>query len=826
MILEDELKNIKKKAAEIVSQLTIEEKASLCSGADTWHTQNIDRIGLNSVMMCDGPHGLRKQIFTHDNLGLGVSSNSTCFPTASLSACSFDRELISEMGKAIAEECISEDVSVILGPGINMKRSPLCGRNFEYFSEDPLLSGELASAYVKGCQSKGVGVSLKHFAVNNQERRRMNVSAEIDERTLRELYLRAFEKVVKKANPYTIMCSYNKINNVYSSENKYLLTDILRNEWGYDGLVVSDWGAVNVRADGIKAGLDLEMPGNDGINDKKIVDAVNAGELDVNDLDKACINVVSLVLKCNLANELTITSEKKINEGHHELAVKVAEESMVLLKNDNNVLPIDFSKNVSVIGALAKTPRYQGAGSSKINPIRIDIPYDILNKNKVVKYCDGYTIGEENIEKDKELIEKSKIAASKSDYVIIFAGLPERYESEGFDRENMAMPENQTKLIKEVAAVNKNTVVVLVGGSPIEIPWIDDVNAVLLAYLGGEGIGQAVYNLLSGDTCPSGKLAETWPLNHTDCLSSKYFPGDRLTVQYREGIFTGYRYFDSVNKPVRFPFGYGLSYADFKYSNLSSNINKIYINDESDYDKNFIIQFNVENTSNIAAKNTILAFMSKESSSIVREKHKLIGFTKVNANKNESKSVSISINLEDFAYYDTKSKRFCVENGEYIISIGENINNLTQSIKINIINNFDKKLTKEERSVYKRLSDGIDTDKIKDSAFEKLLGRPVTKPALMPKRPFTMDNCLEDTQTTFAGKMLYKIASRLMVTESKNKEEGQDQMMLAVIREMPFHSLWVSSNGMISEEMMKSILDILNGHSLKGIQDIFKNIKS
>jgi len=828
----------------IVSQMTLNEKAGLCSGADCWNTKAVERLGVPSIMVSDGPHGLRKQDNSQDNLGIGSSVPATCFPTASLLACSFDRELIYKVGQSIAEECVDNNVQVLLGPGINIKRNPLCGRNFEYYSEDPYVSGEMGKAFVNGVQSMGIGTSLKHFAVNNQERRRMNVSAEIDERTLFEIYLRAFEEVVKEAKPYTVMCSYNKINGVYSSENKELLTNILREKWGYKGLVVSDWGAVNKRVDGVEAGLDLEMPASGGCNDKKIIDAVNAGTLSEEALDKAAINAVELALKCKFNSEI-----KSVDKSHHDYAVYAAEQSMVLLKNENNLLPINSSfspdshnskkRKITIIGSMAKKPRYQGAGSSKINPIKIDCPYDELAdifNNTDIELCFSEGYSSDNTKNctnnDSILLEEAINTAKSSDVVIIFAGLTERYESEGFDRKDMSMPDNQNRLISEISKINSNIIVVLAGGAPISIPWEKDVQAILLAYLGGEGSGKAIAGILSGKVCPSGKLAETWPYKESDVLSNHYFPGDRLNVQYREGLFVGYRYFNSVNKPVMYPFGYGLSYADIKYSDFSVDKENITVNDVNDYNTELSFALNLSNLSDIECKETVFLFVEHKGRRVVMPKYCLCGFDKFSLSGKEDKTVNIKVKLKDLGFYNTSTDRFDVESGQYIIYAAKNINDFILSVKINIENKIDNIFTNNninhtdknylDATAYSRIDSGIDVNEISDDDFEHLIGHDISKPAPKPSRPFTMDDSLEDTVVTVPGRIIYNLFTFAMKKMS-SVEEGQDQMMIATVKEMPFHSLWSSSEGMISEGMMEGILTIINGHFFKGLHMIISH---
>ena len=644
--------NIKK----ILKELTLEEKASLCSGADIWHTKAIERLAIPQIMVSDGPHGLRKN--AEDSSNPQEAIKAVCFPSATALACSFDRNLLNAMGKALGEECQAEKVSVILGPGCNIKRSPLCGRNFEYFSEDPYLATEMAAAQIKGVQSKGVGTSLKHFAANNQETRRMTVNERIDERTLREIYLAAFEGAVKQASPWTIMCSYNKINGYHSAQNKWLLTDVLRNDWGYDGLVMSDWGAVDDRVAGIKAGLDLEMPASFGKNDKLIVDAVNSGKLSMEALDKCVERVLKLVDK---AEESRTPTEWDM-EAHHELAAKIAEQCAVLLKNDDDILPLSKEDKICFIGEFADKPRYQGGGSSHINSFKVTSALEAAKNFCKVEYAQGYITYEDKT--DPKLLEQAVECAKYNDKVVIFAGLPDSFESEGFDRSHMRMPECQLELIREVSKVNKNIVVVLHNGAPVELPFFDEIKGLLEVYLGGQAIGKATCDLLFGEAVPSGKLAESWCMKLEDNPSYLNFPGVGDELNYREGIFVGYRYYDKKKMEVRFPFGYGLSYTTFDYSDLVISENEI-----SD-DKTLTVSCNITNTGSRAGMEIVQLYVSDKESSVARPVKELKGFEKVSLRPGETKKVFFSLDKRAFAYYETAINDWFVEYGEFEIMIG------------------------------------------------------------------------------------------------------------------------------------------------------------
>ena len=550
-------------AKALVSQMTLREKTSLLSGLDNWRTKPIPRLNLPSATVSDGPHGLRKEVFT----GKGKTAKkttlpATCFPTACLTACSFDRALLGRIGAAIAEECRAENVDVVLGPGLNCKRSPLCGRNFEYFSEDPVVSGELAAAFIEGAQGQGVGVSVKHFALNNQEMRRMIVDAVADDRAIFELYLAAYERVFQKTKPWTVMCSYNRVKGLHASESKWLLTDVLRTRFGFGGLVMSDWGAVNDRVLGVDAGLDLEMPYIDAYRDRLIEKAVLSGKLPESAVDRCAERVCELALRAQERRPL----EKKLAE-HHAFAREAAANSAVLLKNENALLPLKPGAHIAVIGTFAKVPRYQGAGSSKVVPVTMDSPLEELQKlGFIADYAAGYNPDADA--PDEALLLAACRAAEGKDAAVLYVGLPDRYESEGYDRASLGMPQSHIELVRRVREVNPNVAVVLSCGSVVDMSWEADAKAILLFYLAGEAFGGAAADVLSGRVAPSGKLPESWPLRLEDVPCFEYFPGYPHTVEYRESIFVGYRYYDTANKPVRYPFGYGLSYTSFAYSNL------------------------------------------------------------------------------------------------------------------------------------------------------------------------------------------------------------------------------------------------------------------
>ena len=656
----------------IVSEMTLEEKAGMCSGLDFWHLKEVEHLGIPKVMVSDGPHGLRKQDEKGDHLGINDSIKAVCFPPAVLSACSFDRGLMEEMGKAIGREAQANDVSVVLGPAVNIKRSPLCGRNFEYYSEDPYLAGEIAAAFVKGVQSQHVGTSIKHFAANNQEYRRMSSSSEVDERTLREIYFPAFETAVKKAQPYTFMCSYNQINGTFASENKWLLTDVLRGEWGFKGYVMSDWGAVNDRVKGLEAGLELEMPASGGDNDAMIVKAVKDGALEEKILDQAVERILRIIFEyADHRKPQEFTMEKD-----HEGAQHIVEESMVLLKNENHILPLKTSEKAAFIGGFARNPRFQGGGSSHINCFKTTNVLDSVPCDAQVVYAEGFPADRDFY--DKALADEAVKAAAEADKAVIFAGLPESFESEGYDRSHMRLPECQNRLITEILKVQPNTVIVLHNGSPVEMPWLGEIKGLLETYLGGQAGGAAAANILYGKINPSGKLAETMPLKLSDNPSYLNFGGGEK-VEYCEGIFVGYRYYDTKEMDVAFPFGYGLSYTTFAYSNLKLSM-------ENPTEKDTVmVSADVTNTGKSAGKEVVQLYIRDLTGSAIRPEKELKGFEKVFLEPGETKTVTMELNKRSFAWYNTELHDWFAASGDYEILVGASSRDirLTETLHLN-----------------------------------------------------------------------------------------------------------------------------------------------
>lgn len=647
--------NVKK----LISQMTLEEKAGLLSGSDFWHTKAVERLGIPAVMLSDGPHGLRKQEGDSDHLGLYESIPATCFPSACATASSFDTALLERIGDTLGNQCQAEDVSVLLGPGVNIKRSPLCGRNFEYFSEDPYLAGKLAAAYIKGVQKHHVGTSIKHFAGNNQEYKRMSCSSEIDERTLREVYLTAFEIAVKESQPKTVMASYNRLNGTFASENEWLISKVLRDEWGFEGYVVTDWGAVGDRVKGLKAGNDLEMPGSDGENDKRVIQAVREGCLDENVVDQAVERILSVMYDYLDNREPDAVFDRAA--GHRE-AVEAAKECAVLLEN-NGVLPLKPGTKAAYIGAYAAAPRFQGGGSSHINASQVSSALARAEeKGRDVIYVEGFP-GDKDELTDATL-QAAVEAAKKADVAVIFAGLPDSFESEGYDRTHMRLPECQDKLIFAVSEVQPNTVVVLHNGSSVECPWAGDVAAVLEMYLGGQGVGEAADSVLWGDVNPSGRLAETFPIRLEDNPSFLNYPGNGSKVEYREGVYVGYRYYDKKRMPVRWAFGHGLSYTEFLYSDLRLSAENFADGEE------ITVQLNVRNTGHMTGKEVVQLYVADRNDTAGKPVKELRGFEKIELRPGETKTVHFTLNARDLSYYNVDIHDWFAPSGKYGILIG------------------------------------------------------------------------------------------------------------------------------------------------------------
>jgi beta-glucosidase len=643
---------------ELIKKMTLEEKAAFCTGATAWTTTPIDRLGVPELFLSDGPHGVRREVKRH-TLG-GESLPATCFPTASCLASTWDVDLIYEMGQALAEECNALKVDVVLGPGTNMKRTPLCGRNFEYFSEDPYLAGQMAASFISGVQSKGVGTSLKHYATNNQETRRLSINAQVDERTFREIYLPAFETAVKKAKPWTVMCAYNKLNGTFCSENHRLLVDILKDEWGFEGLVVSDWTAVHDRVASLEGGLDLEMPGPRRLRVKAVVEAVRSRALDVTVLDEAVRRILKIVLK---AGEISKGAPYD-QATHHALARRIAADGIILLKN-SGILPLKDKQHIAVIGRAAKYPYYQGGGSSHINPTQVDIPIDELQKlagKAEISYSEGYP---EHGKFKQELVDPAVDCARQAEVALLYLALPKSKESEGYDRPDLDLPVEQVALIKAVSAAQPNTIVILNNGAPVVMnEWIDGTAAVLEAWMMGQAGGGAIADVLFGKVNPSGKLAETYPIRLEDTPAFINFPGESDNVRYGEGIFIGYRYYDTKRVAVQFPFGYGLSFTTFAYKNLR-------VSSENFKDVDGVsVSVDVTNTGKVTGKEIVQVYVHDHKSKLARPPKELKGFTKVELEPGETKTVSMELDYRAFAYFHPDYQRWIVEDGEFDIQVG------------------------------------------------------------------------------------------------------------------------------------------------------------
>lgn len=786
-------------AKDIISQLTLEEKADLCSGADFWNLKGVERLGLAGAMATDGPHGLRKQDGESDHLGLNASVPATCFPTASATASSFDRDLMREIGIALSEECLQENVSILLGPGANIKRSPLCGRNFEYISEDPYVTGEMAAALIGGIQSNNIGVSMKHFAANNQEKARMTSNSVVDERALREIYLAGFETAVKKEQPWTMMCSYNKINGRYACENPKLLTEILRDEWGFDGLVMTDWGAMDDRADAIAAGLDLEMPGPSAANSAKIIAAIERGKLTEEALDRCVLRILKLLEKASAARKSDYHYDAA---AHNALARRAAAESVVLLKNEDHILPADKAQSIAVVGAFAKVPRYQGAGSSHITPHRTDCALDALaDKGANVEYAEGYSLKEHTI--DDALIAQAVALAKRCMTAFVFAGLPDDYESEGFDRETLAMPESHNALIEAVAAANPNTVVILQCGSPVQMPWLGAVKGVLMTYLGGQASGGACADVLLGDTNPSGKLAESFPLCIEDTPAYLNFAKDTRSAEYRESIFVGYRWYDSAKRAVLFPFGFGLSYTDFVYSNLTLSCDSI-----DKYD-NITAEVTVTNSGRRDGAEVVQLYIAKGTSAIYRAEKELKGFAKVFLKAGESKILRFVLGGRSFAYYNIATKDWAIEGGNYKISVGGSSAKLPLSAFVTAQGDGNEQLLSSQKqdapSYFSLPTSGIlDVD---DAEFIHIYGKELPPSVRGENEPFTENSTIREVLHTAAGQQLLQMLQQGMGAMGGGEMQ---KMFEAMIMDLPLRALGMMSGGQLNAEQLSMMIMAMN----------------
>lgn len=767
-----------KQAKAILSRMSLADKVALCSGKNFWETKEMEKYGIPSIFMCDGPHGLRKQEQAADMLGVNESRNATCFPAAVTTGSSWNPELMEEIGRAIGEEAADCGVSLVLGPGANIKRNPLCGRNFEYISEDPYLTGKMAAGLIRGIQANGTGASLKHFALNNQELSRMNSDSVVDERTMREIYLAGFETAVQEGRPATVMCAYNKMNGEHCSDSKLLLTDILRKEWGFDGLVVTDWGAMNDRIQAFRAGCDLNMPGGSGYMEDEVIAAVKGGTLPESAVDECALRVLELVLG----------AAKQTNSGnhvdaHHALARRAAEEGAVLLKNEDHILPLKDGQKTVLIGSMAAAPRYQGAGSSHINP------YQVVSAVDAMKDCAYFPGCDEDGNTTDAMLREATDAARAADIAVVFAGLPGRFESEGFDRETMEMPEGHTRMIEAVVSANPNTVVVLSCGCVVECPWADRVKAILYMGLPGQAGGEAIANLLHGQANPSGKLTESWPLSYYDCPSAVYY--GRKNAQYREGVYVGYRYYDKAGIKVRFPFGYGLSYTTFAYSDLSATAGGASVT--------------VTNTGSLAGAEIVQLYVESPQSGIHRPVRELKGFQKVFLEPGESKTVSFTLDRRSFAVWQDGWK---VPEGEYLVCVG--------GLSAPVYPDGEPVLipTWQKGSWY-------EVPKLAPTKeqWELLLGRscPEEKAA---KGSFTLDNTvMEMKDSSFVMKMMYSGIESNVSKGFGGKVDYNNpdfKMMMMSSAGGPLRSLCIF--GGMPKSVINGMLDMANGHFLRGLK--------
>ena len=745
----------------LISQMTLEEKAALCTGATAWTTTPIERLGVPPIFVADGPHGVRRVV---DISELNQQSlPATCFPTASCLASTWNVDLIHQMGEALAEECIAMDLDILLGPGVNMKRSPLCGRNFEYFSEDPFLAGEMAASLINGVQSKGVGTSLKHFAANNQEFQRLTISAEIDERTLREIYLTAFEKAVKQSKPWTVMCAYNKLNGEYCSEHHTLLSDILKDEWGFEGFVVSDWGAVHDRVASLRGSLDLEMPGPQDDRVKAVIAAVQSGELDESTLDESVRRILQIVAK---AQETPKGGSFDI-DAHHELAHKVANEGVVLLKNDG-LLPLKEPQHIAVIGHAAQKAHFQGEGSSRVNPTKVEIPFVDLQAaagDAELSYAEGYPT-DDSFRQD--LIDQAADIAGTADVAVLYIALPNFIEAEGYDRTSLDLTAQQIALIKAVAKVQPKTVVVLNNGAPVAMTeWIDDVAAVLEGWMMGQAGGVSISDVLFGKVNPSGKLAETFPLKLADTPAYINWPGGAGKVFYGEGLFIGYRYYDAKQMPVLFPFGYGLSYTNFEYNNTKVSA-KTFKDVEG-----VTVSVDITNTGDLAGMETVQVYVHDQESELVRPEKELKGFAKVELQPGETKTVSIPLDFRAFAYYHPKHRQWITENGDFDLLIGASSADIRQK----------ETVTLESTMVLKSLLD-------KESTVGEWLDDPVGRVVLYPLMTLLLEQSQhlfgsgDDDEETFSRNILTMVSGMSLASVLTFQQELLDKPVDQIVDEL------------------------------------------
>lgn len=788
------------KHSDIIKNMTLEEKALLLSGKNEWQTWNLDRHDIPSLFCSDGPHGIRKQAGEGDHLGLNPSLPATCFPTAATIANSWDEKLGEEIGNALGEEARVLGVDIVLGPGLNIKRSPLCGRNFEYFSEDPYLAGKMAASYIRGMQSKGVAACPKHFAVNSQETRRMVMDSVIDERTLREIYLTGFEIAVKEGKAKAIMSSYNQVNGVYANENIHLLHDILRKEWGFDGIVITDWGGSNDHVKGVAAGSDLEMPAPGFDSPNSLVEAVHSGQIQEEAIDACVDRILDLALTIPQNNGNMTGKEADMKE-HHALAKKAALQSTVLLKNEDGILPLKAGTKVALIGDFAFVPRYQGAGSSLVNPLQVDNMIDLIEKYDLdlIGYARGYV---RNGEEDEEMKKAAVNLAKHADVILYCFGLDEMSESEGVDRMHMRIQRNQIILLEELAKVNSDIIGIISAGAPLEMPWDKNLKGILHGYLNGQAGAGAILDILMGKVNPSGKLSETYPIKYEDTPAYNYFPAKERTSEYRESIFVGYRYYHTARKNVRYPFGFGLSYTDFQYSNLN-------------IDKNGV-EFDITNTGNMDGAEIAQLYIGLNDARVFRPSRELKGFKKVFVKSGETEHVRIDFDDKTFRYWNTKISKWEIEGGIYNVMLGTNVEEICLYGKIAVEGSTAVIPYKAEwmQSYYNK-----EICQVPDSEFEQLLGTSI------PDGKWQGELTINDAicQMYYAKSSLARLAYRILEKmKKKGENSGKPDLNILFIYNMPFRALAKMTEGMISMEMAEGIVTVVNGHFFKGMNKLIK----
>ena len=786
------------KHKDLIEQLTLEEKAALLAGKGEWDTRDIPRLNIPSMILSDGPHGLRRQAGAGDHLGLNPSLPATCFPTAATMANSWDPELGEEVGKALGEEAKTMGVHVLLGPGMNIKRSPLCGRNFEYFSEDPYLAGKMAAAYVRGIQSQGVSACIKHFAVNSQEERRMAMNAVVDERALREIYLTGFEIAVEEGKPMSLMTSYNEVNGEYANENTHLLKDILRGEWGFEGLVVSDWGGANDHVKDVQAGSDLEMPAPGLGAARELVAAVKNGTLSIEDLDARVDELLDIVL--TTAENAKDAPAEFDKEAHHALARKAAANCAVLLKNREGILPLKEGASVAVIGDFAFTPRYQGAGSSGVNVTKLETIEELIKLEKGISvkgFAHGY---KRSGEPDEALLNEAKLLAKEADVVLYFFGLDEMSESEGLDRTHMRIPQVQITLLEALAKENPNIVGILSAGSAIETAWDKDLKALLHGYLTGQAGAGAILDILTGRVNPSGKLNETYPERYEDTPSYPYYPARERNAEYRESIYVGYRYFQSVDKYVKYPFGYGLSYTRFDYSNLK-------VNDKG-------ATFTLKNIGKVDGAETAQMYVGLMDSKVFRPSRELKGFAKVFLKAGEEKEVFIPFDKRTFRYWNVKTDSWAVEKGSYTIYIGSSAAWLPLK-ETYVVRGDAVPVPYDEAKVaaYRK----VDLEKVPDEAFIEVLGHPI--PDGSWSGALTENDAI--CQLSYAKSGLARFVFKQLEKKKKKADEaGQPDLNILFIYNMPFRAIGKMTGGMVDTKMVGGIVKLVNGHFFGGLGNV------